>query len=288
VKQHITLKSLLLLIIFKPYGDIMHNYLNKLRRLTGYFILSSLILPCSVYAKTIYVSSDGSDSNDGSMSSPYSTFAKANDLLEAGDTLVIKAGTYRQALHINQSGTQENRITVKAEDGAKVIISGTELVSGWSQYKDDIYQASLIMDIDKEYRQLYHNSKLIDIARWPNNVDDDIFTIDATQVSAKGTVSSVPALNVPDVDLSDGYIWYLGAHSGTSWTREITSSTTSSVSFTPINDAVWPFNPHAPTILRHDNYGRFFVFGKLGLFDHPNEWFYYATQETLYLKNADG
>ncbi|XPF92941.1 right-handed parallel beta-helix repeat-containing protein [Colwellia sp. RE-S-Sl-9] len=266
----------------------MYQYLCKKRNITTSLILSTLLFPCSIYAKNIYVAIDGNDNNDGSINSPYSTFEQANDVLEAGDNLIIKAGTYRQTLRINKNGTEQNRITVKAEEGSTVVISGTEPVTGWSQFQDDIYQANITMSIDEEYRQLYHNSKLVDIARWPNNTDGDVFTIDAADVSAKGTVSSVSAQNIPDTDLSNGYIWYLGAHSGTSWTRKITSSTDNSVSFTAINDAVWPFNPHAPTILRHNNYGRFFVFGKLALLDHANEWFYDPAQTMLYLQASDG
>lgn len=266
----------------------MYSTFYKCKTLMNYLFIGFLLLPFMATAKTIYVAIDGNDSNDGSINSPYATFVQVDDVLEAGDTVIIKAGKYRQTLDINVSGSVDNPIIIQAEDNANVIISGTETVSGWSQYQGDIYQANITMNSAEEFRQVYHNDELVDIARWPNNTDGDIFTIDAVQLSGKGTVSSVSASNVPDADLTGGYIWYLGAHSGTSWTREITDSTTNSVSFTAIDDTRWPFSPHAPTILRHDNYGRFFVFGKLALLDYANEWFYDEAQTTLYLQTSDG
>ncbi|WP_158967905.1 right-handed parallel beta-helix repeat-containing protein [Paraglaciecola sp. L3A3] len=264
----------------------------KIKRIQGQLfcglLFSSLALSLSVNAKTLYVATDGDDSNDGQMASPLATFSQANSLLEAGDTLIIKAGVYRQTLQVSKSGNEQSPILIKAEDNAEVIIRGTEPVSGWSVYQGNIYQANVNSEIEEAFRQLYHKDEIMDIARWPNNTDGDLYTIDAAPLSGKGTVSSVNADNIPDSDLTGGYIWYLGAHSGASWTRQISSSTTDSVSFTAIDDTKWPFNPHAPTIQRHDNFGRFFVFGKLALLDHKNEWFYDAEQQIIYLQTADG
>ncbi len=274
------------------YQFISYKYRRYIPILSAIILTSMVIFPSLSFAKTIYVATDGNDNNDGSSNAPYASFNKVNDVISAGDTVIIKEGTYRQTLRINESGTEQSPIIIKAEEGEEVKIVGTEVVTGWSNYQGDIYQASVDMAIDEEFRQVYLNTEaevqLLQLARWPNDSDNNIFTIDAVEINSKGTTSSFSSSGIPNTDLTGGYVWYLGAHSGTSWTRKITSSSTTNISFEAINDQKWPFNPHAPTILRHNNYGRYFVFGKLSLLDHANEWFYDAQQKLLYLQTADG
>ena len=52
------------------------------------------LLASSAFASTYYVSTTGSDSNAGSLSSPFATLNKANAVVKAGDTVWIRGGTY--------------------------------------------------------------------------------------------------------------------------------------------------------------------------------------------------
>jgi parallel beta helix pectate lyase-like protein/pectate lyase-like protein len=93
--------------------------------------ITSLILACALlFGKNIhtqaagsiyYVSPTGNDSNPGTASAPFKTFAKANSLLTAGSTLNIYAGTYTEQLKISKSGTSSAWITVKPLSGNVVI-----------------------------------------------------------------------------------------------------------------------------------------------------------------------
>ena len=62
---------------------------------------------------TYYVATTGNDSNLGTEASPLRTIQKAADTVSAGDTVLIKAGTYYEQVYIKVSGTAENYITFK-------------------------------------------------------------------------------------------------------------------------------------------------------------------------------
>ncbi|MCP9236142.1 right-handed parallel beta-helix repeat-containing protein [Lewinella sp. JB7] len=134
---------------------------------------------------------------------------------------------------------------------------------------------------------LYFNGQLMDLARWPNNVDRDPYTIDATPVNG-GTAGTIDLADTPPADWTGGYIWYLGAHSGTSWTRSVTNITGRTVSFEAVDIDKWPFNPHNPTLLRNGNRGRAYLVGAFAALDHEREWYFDGAGNILYFIPPDG
>ena len=50
--------------------------------------------PNAVGATTFYVSPAGSDSNAGTLAAPFQTIMKAVRLATAGDTILVRSGTY--------------------------------------------------------------------------------------------------------------------------------------------------------------------------------------------------
>ena len=81
------------------------------------------VIVAEPYTGPIYVSKDGSDTNDGSENAPVASIAKAVELAEAGSgKVIIKEGTYN-----------ENNITINSEipititGGENVVIDGTGL-----------------------------------------------------------------------------------------------------------------------------------------------------------------
>lgn len=243
-----------------------------------------------INAKTIYVASDGNDSNNGSITNPYKTFQKAVSEMFAGDVCIIRGGVYTEPLIINKNGTSSNYITIKAADGETVEIKATNSVNGWQLHTGNIYKANVNMTIDKRFRAIYHNNEYMDLARWPNNTDNNRWTINSTPVT-NGDGSHFVVNNVPNIDWTDGYVYYLGAHSGASWTRTITSSTSTTINHTGVNINQWPFNPHNPTVWRNypnNNRGQLFLFNKLEALDYAREWYYDKANNMLYFQPADG
>lgn len=233
-----------------------------------------------------YVSLQGDDTNDGSKENPFKTFAKAQSVMQAGDTCIVRGGVYNEVLKIDANGTEQAPILFKAANGEKVYLKGTQYVNNWVQHQGDIYKTNIKMNLGDTHNQVYYQSKLMDIARWPNNTDNDRFTIDAHPIDG-GDGSMIEATGLPN-DLTGGYVWYLGAHSGTSWTRKITDQQPGQIQYQSVNINKWPFSPHNPSVYRNDNYGRLYVFGKLNLLDHAREWYYDDNTETLYLQTPNG
>lgn len=103
--------------------------------MTGMLLVCAVLLGNYVSAKALsdqpsvlsaagsiyYVSTTGSDSNPGSSSAPFKSFAKAASMLSAGSTLYIHPGTYNEQLKILNSGADGAWITVKPSGGAVVI-----------------------------------------------------------------------------------------------------------------------------------------------------------------------
>ena len=84
-------------------------------RLVAVFTLAlgnSSTAEVSAASNIYYISAVGSDTNSGTFSAPFKTFAKAVSVLRPGDTLQVQAGTYYESLTLSTSGTESAPITV--------------------------------------------------------------------------------------------------------------------------------------------------------------------------------
>jgi len=73
-----------------------------------------------------YVAPDGDDAHDGrSVASPWRTIQKAAETLVAGDTVYVRAGTYRERVAPRESGAAGGLITYAAYPGEVVTIDGS-------------------------------------------------------------------------------------------------------------------------------------------------------------------
>lgn len=125
--------------------------------------LTVLLLSLSMTAKDYYVSINGKDTNNGNLQSPFRTIQKAADMMAAGDTCYILAGTYRENVVVKQNNT-----TFKNYNGQKVTVSGADQIKNWSIYKDGIYSANF-SGAETEYTMLFLRGKRQEMARWPDN-----------------------------------------------------------------------------------------------------------------------
>ena len=77
--------------------------------------------------KTYFVSNSGSNSNNGlSVGSPFQTIAFAKNMVNPGDTIEIRAGTYNESLLISRPGTPTARITMRGYNGERPILRGDQ------------------------------------------------------------------------------------------------------------------------------------------------------------------
>ncbi len=99
--------------------------------LLGAFVLTLIPLHANALElekNVFYVSSNGDDSNDGTLDAPWRTIQRAADKMEAGDTVYVREGKYSEFVHITVSGSQEDGyISFKAFPGEAPVLDGSNL-----------------------------------------------------------------------------------------------------------------------------------------------------------------
>ncbi len=123
------------------------------------------------YATTYYVSVNGNDSNNGTTTSTaFQTITQINSLaLQAGDLVLFRRGDiFRGQLNIAQSGASRNPIIIDAYGiGNKPIVSGSVVVTGWTNTSGNIWQATCAQ-AGSVVTGVYSNSAELPLGRYPN------------------------------------------------------------------------------------------------------------------------
>lgn len=89
---------------------------------------------------TYYIATTGNDANAGTSLSPWRTLAKGAATAVAGDTVIVKDGTYVTGMvQFLNDGTINNRITFKAENQWGAVISSTSGCNPAFSVKGDYY-----------------------------------------------------------------------------------------------------------------------------------------------------
>jgi hypothetical protein len=75
-------------------------------------------VPSPVATGQWYVATDGRDSNAGTQTAPFATLTKAAEVVQPGETIIVRSGTYNlssEAIIANKRGTADRPITVVGE-----------------------------------------------------------------------------------------------------------------------------------------------------------------------------
>ncbi len=88
-----------------------------------------IVFVSSTSATVYYVdSASGNDTDDGkTLTTAWKSINKANQLLQPGDTVYIRKGTYRESIRPNNSGSENLHITYSAYQDEKVLLSGVTI-----------------------------------------------------------------------------------------------------------------------------------------------------------------
>ena len=115
------------------------------------------------------------DGGPGSAEKPFKTISKAVAVAQAGDTVLVNAGTYGEVVEFKNSGTAEQPIVLKAAPGQRVVVSGAREIKGWRKCTqedlpgnsrfDQIYVAT----VESAPRILFQNGVRLRLSRWPAN-----------------------------------------------------------------------------------------------------------------------
>lgn len=85
-------------------------------------------------AKTIVVNNQmvtASDTNPGTFGRPLKTIQAGATMAQAGDTILVKAGIYREQVVPPRGGTSDQPIVYRAAEAEEVSIRGSEQVTNW-------------------------------------------------------------------------------------------------------------------------------------------------------------
>jgi hypothetical protein len=238
-------------------------------------------------AAEYHVSPTGSDDNPGTVKRPFATIQKAAEVMVAGDTCFIGAGTYRETVRPKNNGSEGAPIVFKADAGQQVIIDGTDPVRGWKRHKGDVYEAKMTWDLGPN-NELFFDGRMVDEARWPNNRDGDLLTPNAAKIGSGSDPNSISCARFPESWAADSLrgavAWAMAQSKWSSWTAPV-------IGYDPARKKVlldghkgwWVERRHNPA-----KGGTFYLVGAMCLLDSENEWYYDSDTRTICLWPPDG
>ena len=108
------------------------------------FAIAAFALSAAMQAAEFHVAKSGDNTNVGSVTKPLLTIQRAADLAQPGDTITVHTGVYRERVNPPRGGNSDDqRITYQAAPGDKVVITGSEAVTGWTHVANDTWTVTL-------------------------------------------------------------------------------------------------------------------------------------------------
>ena len=91
-----------------------------------------------------HVAVTGCDRNEGSKKAPFRTISRAAAIAMPGDTVIVHAGEYREWVKPENGGSSEfERIVYRAAEGERVVIKGSEQITGWENVEGTVWKVVL-------------------------------------------------------------------------------------------------------------------------------------------------
>ncbi len=254
---------------------------------------------------TYYVSTRGNNASSGlSPHSAFRTISRCAQVLAPGDTCEIMGGTYRETVTPAQSGTPSEPITYRPFHHQRVVVNGTDLVSGWQQVTPgqlpglaqsqadpflpnspfaaavqagDIYATHVALNPSLMGNEVFYQGQRLIPAQWPwpgyHQLTPHI------EYAQNGTSNT----QIVDPNLTQPAGYWNGAQVYTE--RWFASRTTTVSSSSP---GVLDFSglTAGPPLVPGST--RYYLFGQLKMLSHPGEWYYDPTSQILYMWAPNG
>jgi hypothetical protein len=248
-----------------------------------------------------YVAVDGNDANSGlgpDKALSLKTIQAAVNKLQAGDTLSIGGGVYRETVVFHHSGTAKRPIIVEPYKNEQVIITGCEPVTGWARYTNNIWMAPMNWTLGLGRNQVFDDGNVLVEARFPNKPGPGLeipvpglsklwptfgeFSIPAeTGKSQPGRIVSKLLEGQPD-NYWKGALYYGVHYQGWSAQTGIIESSKSGEIFVGNRTRTWWFAAKNYS----QEMGRGMIIGHMHALDQPGEWVW--QQNMLYMIPPDG
>jgi hypothetical protein len=105
-------------------------------------VLLTLLAALSVQAREFYVSQQhpkAADTGAGTREAPLKTISAAAKMAQAGDTVIVAPGIYRESVRLTNSGMAGKPIVFQSETKHQAIISGADVLRDPQDEGADVY-----------------------------------------------------------------------------------------------------------------------------------------------------
>ena len=124
-------------------------------------LLLTLLAAISVQAREFYVNQQHPQSGDtaaGTREAPLKTISAAARMAQAGDTVVVAAGIYRESVTLTNSGSAGKPIVFRSEEPRKAVLCGSDVLTQWAAAGPGVWVTTVPV-IRKNESALPHSSR---------------------------------------------------------------------------------------------------------------------------------
>ncbi|RXK58015.1 L-rhamnose mutarotase [Lacibacter luteus] len=281
-----------------------------MKRLHFCLFVFFLLVASLATAADIYVSPNGSDSNDGSKEKPFATLSKAlrkaremrrlNDAtIKDGIHIILRGGNYPVletiVIRPEDSGTRESSTFIETAENEKPVLSGGLQISNWKKVTAPVnglqtkHQSKIWMaDVPNvngnhfNFRQLWVNDVKAVRAK-SSNGDAMLRILNWNKAEAACVIPTLPFANLDKANGLELFIhqWWEIANLRVKKVQVMGDSTKlffhqpeSKIQ----NEHPWP----APWISKETGNSAFYLTNAIQFLDEPGEWYLDATSQKIY------
>ena len=88
----------------------------------------------------IYVNAHAPKDGNGSRETPFRHIDDAARVAVAGDEILVAPGIYREYVNPRNAGTEDKRIVYRSEKPLGAVITGAEVLTGWTHYQGNVWK----------------------------------------------------------------------------------------------------------------------------------------------------
>ncbi len=249
--------------------------------LKSLIVLGIALAGCSPRTMTaepnaFYVAPNGDNTNPGTLERPFLTIQKCAEVVTAGYSCIVRSGTYRETVTPKNSGSSGKPITFKVFPGEVALISGADVVTGWTSGAGAIQITNITWNLGPGNNQVFVNHQAIPEARYPNLMSSNpleprnwgrVRDPKGSKSAWTFTAETLPNnLAGAKINFVPGPVWVVE-------TGTITSAGSNSLSFSAPGGQLEETPGFAPDLYALRDGNPYFLWGKRELLDAPGEWF---------------
>lgn len=99
----------------------------------------------------IYVNQRAVSGGNGTKEHPFSRINEAAAIAQPGDEVLVAPGVYREYVNPINAGTKYSRIVYRSQEPKKAVITGAEILKGWTLYQGTTWVIRVNNNLFKDY-----------------------------------------------------------------------------------------------------------------------------------------